>query len=155
MTVGLENRGVAHGVHDFRQGQRTREEYHQLLTSHAGDTRSRLFGTEPTTGTINARTRALSCGLPGHNPKGEYRPGANLEASQASEPAVTQKVTGGFIVPFQGNNYNSERTRRNGSLGRNIVGNSTIKDDRFVYYGGQGGSHYGHNSGSHNTRHYQ
>lgn len=161
MMASLENRGVTFGVHDFSNGQRSREDYHMLKTSSVGDTRSRLFGTDPSLSTYNARTRALSYGTPGCHPKGEYqapRVTATLE-QLADEASLPQSVLGGFVIPFQGSavgtrpqNINpQERSRRTGSLGRNIVGNCTIKDDRFVYYGAHGSSHYGNNSGTRST----
>mmetsp|Transcript_130865 Transcript_130865/g.406934 ORF Transcript_130865/g.406934 Transcript_130865/m.406934 type:complete len:160 (-) Transcript_130865:92-571(-) len=156
MTIGLVNRGVTCGVHDFREGERTREEYQQLLTSYAGDTRCRLFGADPTTGTFNAQPRAQSLGAPGRNPKGEYQPmRPGLSPEEPLEAPKPKSVTGGHIAHYQSTSFQCERLRRTGSLGRNIVGNSTVKDDRFVYYGGHGGSHYGINSGTRNTRDYR
>mmetsp|Transcript_16624 Transcript_16624/g.35118 ORF Transcript_16624/g.35118 Transcript_16624/m.35118 type:complete len:158 (-) Transcript_16624:80-553(-) len=152
----LENSGVRFGVHDTRAGQRTREEYHQLLTSHVGDTRSRITGAGNNESTFNVRTRALSFGASGRCPKSEYSATSMpaLDASQA-ETGWPASVTGGHIIPFQGSQVASERHRRAGSLGRNIVGNCTVKDDRFVYYGSQGSSHYGMNSNTRNMSHYK
>eukprot|EP00440_Ansanella_granifera_P031998 gb/GFBE01034730.1/.p1 GENE.gb/GFBE01034730.1/~~gb/GFBE01034730.1/.p1 ORF type:complete len:169 (+),score=15.13 gb/GFBE01034730.1/:1-507(+) len=162
---GLENRGATFGVHDFSNGQRTREDYHALMTSTAGDTRSRLFGVDSSHGTFNARTRALSYGTAGCNPKGEYMPPrqtASLE-TLAAEAAWPKAVLGGFVIPFQGsaagtrpqNLHAAERCRRTGSLGRNIVGSCSIKDDRFVYYGAHGSHHYGNNSDTRSTKQWQ
>ncbi|CAE8674896.1 unnamed protein product, partial [Polarella glacialis] len=133
----------------------------------AGDTRTRLFGVEPGQGTWNATTRAMSFGRAGHHPKGEYAPPRQTVASHetlAAEAAWPQSVMGGFVIPFQGSEQGTrpenllpaERTRRTGSLGRNIVGNCTVKDEgRFVYYGAHGSTHYGNNSGTRTTGAYK
>lgn len=155
MTIGLESRGVQYGVHDARQAVRSREEYHQLLTSTAGDTRSRLFGVDSSHSTFNTRTRALSYGAAGHHPKSEYRPVNQSHSQLPTEHSWPQTVKGGFLFHYQGGKDLAERSRRAGSLGRNIVGNATIKDDRFVYYGPHGTGHYGLNSGTHNSCHYK
>ena len=155
----LENRGVTFGVHDLAQ-HRTREDYHVLKTIK-DDTRSRLFGTAGNESTFNATTRAVSYGTRGHDPKGEYvlpRPRGTLELLTA-EATWPSSVTGGFVIPFQGQSRSQslapvERTRRVGSLGRNIVGNCTIKDDRFTYYGPHS-HYYGNNSGCRSTLQYR
>ncbi|CAJ1358440.1 unnamed protein product [Effrenium voratum] len=155
----LENRGVTFGVHDFNPS-RGREDYHRLKISSAGDTRTRLFGVDAREGTFNATTRAASYGSRGHDPKGEYvlpkRGTLELLTAEATWP---QSVTGGCVIPFQGHArsqslHPTDRTRRAGSLGRNIVGNCTVKDERFFYFGAHG-SHYGNNSGCRSTMQYK
>merc|ERR1711972_773191 len=108
----LESAGVSHGVHDFRQGQRTREEYHALQTSHMGDTRNRVLGVDVGHSTFNARTRSLSYGASGFHPKGTYTaplraPHPDAEVEYGNPP----KVVGGMIHHFQPNSLNNERSR--------------------------------------------
>ena len=166
--ASLENRGVTFGVHDFSEGRRSREDYHALKTSCVGDPRQRLFGVDPSEGTLNVATRALAYGTRGQDPKGEYRlprPSGSY-AQLSADAAWPASVTGGFVIPFQPGGsqtagqrsqslYPAERTRRVGSLGRNIVGNCTVKDDRFFYYGAHGSHHYGNNSGCRSTLQYK
>mmetsp|Transcript_98738 Transcript_98738/g.316619 ORF Transcript_98738/g.316619 Transcript_98738/m.316619 type:complete len:154 (+) Transcript_98738:108-569(+) len=151
----LEGRGVSFGVHDAREGVRSREEYHQLLTSNVGDTRSRIFGTDSSHSTFNSRTRAMSYGASGHDPKSEYRPTHQSYSQLPMDHPPPQAVKGGRGFHFNASKDLAERHRRGGSLGRQVVGNCTIKDDRFVYYGPHGTGHYGMNSGTHNGAHYK
>eukprot|EP00747_Dinoflagellata_sp_TGD_P162183 gnl/TRDRNA2_/TRDRNA2_179504_c0_seq1.p2 gnl/TRDRNA2_/TRDRNA2_179504_c0~~gnl/TRDRNA2_/TRDRNA2_179504_c0_seq1.p2 ORF type:complete len:163 (+),score=26.42 gnl/TRDRNA2_/TRDRNA2_179504_c0_seq1:91-579(+) len=155
-TVGLEQRGVTFGVHDFR-GKRTPEEYHQLLAA-AGDSRNRILGVGGTASTFNARSRARSYGAPGFDPKGEYVVPRKLmvtdESMRMREDDWPQKVLGGYGFAHRPSSDENEQIRKTGSLDRNIVGNCTIKDDYHVYYG-HGGHHYGNNSGTRNTGHWK
>ncbi|CAL1139023.1 unnamed protein product [Cladocopium goreaui] len=157
----LENRGVTFGVHDFASSaSRSRQDYHVLKTTSVGDTRARLFGTGADEGTFNASTRAVSYGTRGHDPKGEYvLPQRGTLEMLTAEATWPSSVTGGFVIPFQGQPrsqslYPTERTRRVGALGRNIVGNCTIKDEGF-YYHGPHSHHYGNNSGCRSTLQYR
>eukprot|EP00405_Crypthecodinium_cohnii_P049264 CAMPEP_0206600934 /NCGR_PEP_ID=MMETSP0325_2-20121206/46193_1 /ASSEMBLY_ACC=CAM_ASM_000347 /TAXON_ID=2866 /ORGANISM="Crypthecodinium cohnii, Strain Seligo" /LENGTH=152 /DNA_ID=CAMNT_0054112537 /DNA_START=103 /DNA_END=558 /DNA_ORIENTATION=- len=151
MAGMLEQKGIHFGVHDMRAGARSRDEYHGLLQTHVGDTRSRIFGIDNMQGTFNSRTRALSYGVPGHDPKSEYKPGQRPPIQLQLDHATPYAVRGGRSFHFKSSEDAAERHRRGGSLGRNIVGNCSVKDDRFVYYGANGTGHYGLNSGTHNT----
>mmetsp|Transcript_8318 Transcript_8318/g.24719 ORF Transcript_8318/g.24719 Transcript_8318/m.24719 type:complete len:169 (+) Transcript_8318:122-628(+) len=164
MTIGLENRGVTHGVHDFRAHERTREDYHRLMTSTAGDTRNRLFGVEAEHGTFNAGSRAVSLGCSGFHPKSEYKATLKNLDTQDFEHGHGQTVKGGHVqhfvgvAPLNGNGLGSrERARSCGALGRQIVGDCAIKDDagRFVYYGASGYGKYGLHSKTLNQAHYK
>ena len=164
MTIGLENRGVTHGVHDFRHHERTREDYHGLMMSGAGDTRNRLFGVDPYHSTYNAGSRAVSLGCPGFHPKGAYTASLKLLDTAPFEDGHWQTVRGGHVqhfvgvAPLNGNGLGSrERARSCGALGRQIVGDCAIKDDagRFVYYGASGYGKYGLHSKTLNQAHYK
>eukprot|EP00929_Paragymnodinium_shiwhaense_P044373 TRINITY_DN22773_c0_g1_i1.p1 TRINITY_DN22773_c0_g1~~TRINITY_DN22773_c0_g1_i1.p1 ORF type:complete len:185 (-),score=42.97 TRINITY_DN22773_c0_g1_i1:113-667(-) len=157
-AFGLEGRGVTYGVHDFRGKSRSKEEYQQLVRL-AGCTRSRTLGVDFGNSTFNSLPRAYSYGAPGCNPKGEQSgPQTNHinPAQQAHmEHGWPQKVIGGFGFSYQGTaGLGVENHRKNGSLERNIVGDCSIKDDRFVYYG-HSGKHYGMNSNTHNRLQYE
>mmetsp|Transcript_77970 Transcript_77970/g.203178 ORF Transcript_77970/g.203178 Transcript_77970/m.203178 type:complete len:158 (+) Transcript_77970:100-573(+) len=131
----MENSGVTFGVHDFRQQGRTREEYHGLLSSQAGDTRNRIFNVDSGASTFNMNSRARSLGLPGAHPKGEYsRTRSFASSSLPTETAWPKSCAGGFCFEWQGSYDDAERHRRAEGLGRNIVGHVTIKDGR-VYQG--------------------
>jgi len=158
VNIGLEDRGVTFGVHDFKAKTRTREEYQQLLAL-AGDSRRRIHNVEDHEqlgSTFNARSRAISYGLPGTDPKQEYLGRKTSELGQSAvEHAWPQKVLGGFGFGHQTyKDLEIERKRRHGSLERNIIGNCSIKDDRHVYYG-HGTVHYGTNSGTRSSAQYK
>jgi len=127
----MESSGVTFGVHDFRQQSRAREEYHDLLSSQAGDTRSRIFNVDSAASTFNASSRARSLALPGAHPKGEYARTKSLASSSLpTETAWPRSCAGGFCFEWQGSYDDAERPRRADGLGRNIVGHVTIKDGR-------------------------
>mmetsp|Transcript_134872 Transcript_134872/g.234461 ORF Transcript_134872/g.234461 Transcript_134872/m.234461 type:complete len:155 (+) Transcript_134872:106-570(+) len=150
--MGLEDRGVTFGVHDFKAATRSRDDYHRLLGA-AGDTRRRIFGVVGEHSTFNARSRSLSYGAPGTDPKAEYIGPRALPKEAHVDHHWPQKVKGGYGFTFQGIDQGIEKTRRQGSLERNIVGNCSVYDDRHVYYG-HGPKHYGINSGTRNQTQY-
>merc|ERR1719160_581009 len=95
--------------------------------------------------------RSVSYGQPGNDPRHEY-PGTVGQAAPATgalpvEDQWPQKVVGGFGFGHQPSSDTCERTRKCGSLPRNLVGNCTVKPDGTAYYG-HSGTHYGHHSGT-------
>lgn len=154
-TVGLENRGVSYGVHDFQSKPRSREEYQQLLLA-AGDTRNRIHNvTQDHGGTFHAKSRAQSYGAPGHHPRNEYADSRlQPQGDSHTETAHPKKVMGGFGFSYQGNSRGLETRRKFGSLERNVIGNCSVVDDRHVYYG-HSSHHYGGNSGTQNQGHWK
>mmetsp|Transcript_65987 Transcript_65987/g.157788 ORF Transcript_65987/g.157788 Transcript_65987/m.157788 type:complete len:158 (-) Transcript_65987:102-575(-) len=152
MSFGLESNGVPFGVHDLRKTHRSHQDYHELL-QQAGNTRTRLFGVDPHLGTFNARSRAQSYGAPGVHPKNEYTGTRALPGSEQLEHAWPKGVKGGYGFGFQGGETAGNHKRTCGGVPRNIAGDATIKDDRFVYYG-HTSNHYGVNVASKNALHY-
>mmetsp|Transcript_73145 Transcript_73145/g.136721 ORF Transcript_73145/g.136721 Transcript_73145/m.136721 type:complete len:158 (-) Transcript_73145:77-550(-) len=153
MSCGLEDHGVPFGVHDRREVKRSHQEYHDLL-QQAGNTRTRLFNVDPHSGTFNARSRARSYGAPGVNPKNEYAAARIVPGSEQLEHAWPRGVKGGYGFGFQGGETAGNLKRTCGGHGRNIAGDATIKDDRFVYYG-HTSNHYGVNCATKNSMHFK
>lgn len=127
--MGIEDRGVVFGVHDSR-GKRTHEEYHKILKA-AADTRSRILGVDETMGTFNARTRSQSYGSHGLHPKGDYSSKRSIQPIRMTEHAIP-KVAGGRIAHFQSRSHSEKRYV--GSLGRNVVGGTTYKNEHPMDY---------------------
>jgi hypothetical protein len=137
----LQNRGTTFGVHDG--GVQPSEQYAKL---RAGDTRSRVFNVDHDVGSIN-----MNPGVPvrkkGYMQMGEYviPPKPVLRQEETKAPMVK----GGFVADREDVSLSLEHVRKCGSLGRNIVGGCTIKDQYHHYYD-HTRSHYGNAVGTFN-----
>jgi len=150
--------GSAHLLDKEKRTRNQKAEYGYLLLTRA-DSRNRLFGVPMDLGTFNIADRAVSAAGKTQDPKGEY------EIFQRGPPAKAREedhwpkpVRGGFIFDRIERHEDIEFFRKSGALcpdrkqniGRNILGNCTIKDQYHTYYG-HDSTHYGHHVGTYNV----
>lgn len=138
-------KGQHYGVHMGVHEPASRKTYEELRPF--ADTRNRLFNIDYGEGTFNAGE--LNNPEKPSQPTGQYCDKSRRVPPTPADTAWPPLVRQGSIYNYQGQTLQNECARKFGSLGRNIVGCCTVKDQYHTYYGAEN-KYYGSNSGTKN-----